>query len=102
MTFTFMIDVTAPPIPEPGTSCNGKQSKRYLSIQNAWDDCLNEPKCTGVYDGSCDNDNFRLCYGLSRQSSSSCFYPHDVNREPWILSNSKNKTKIISGSVTLR
>lgn len=67
-------DPIPPPDPDYLTSCLGIQSFRYQSLQSAWDACLNDSECKGVRDGSCDDDNWRLCYGESRKSDDSCFY----------------------------
>jgi len=84
-------DKGAPPPPAYLTSCSGKQSKRYQTLQSAWADCVNDSLCKGVYDGNCDNDNWRLCYGESRSSSKSCFYP--ISNSSQVCTDTNNGAK---------
>merc|ERR1712038_354611 len=66
---------STPPAPNLYTSCSDKQKAKYQTLQSAWDDCVKDSSCTGVIDYDCDNDNYRLCYGQPRPSSSdTCIY----------------------------
>ena len=64
-----------PPTPEYKTSCHEKQDNRYESLQNAWEDCVKDSLCKGVYDSECDDEHWRLCYGEPKSSRNSCIYP---------------------------
>ena len=69
-----IIGINDPPTPEYKTSCHEKQDNRYESLKNAWEDCVKDSLCKGVYDSECDDKHWRLCYGESKPSSVSCFY----------------------------
>ena len=70
-----------PPAPELYTSCHDKQDTEYQTLQSAWDDCVKDSSCKGVYDNDCDNDKLRLCYGLPKASSSdTCLYRNLGNK----------------------
>ena len=72
---TIILGKSTPPAPEYYTSCHDKQDTEYQTLQSAWDDCIKDSSCKGVYDNDCDNDNWRLCNGLPKPSSSdTCLY----------------------------
>ena len=70
-----IIGINDPPTPEYQTSCYEKQDNRYQSLQTAWEDCVKDSLCKGVYDSECDDKYWRLCYGDSKSSRNSCIYP---------------------------
>jgi len=73
---------STPPAPKLYTSCRDKQKTKYQTLQSAWDDCIRDSSCTGVIDYDCDNDNYRLCYGQPRSSSSdTCMYRNSGSQE---------------------
>lgn len=67
---TFVL--ASPPPRERYTSCDGKTTEQWSSLQSAWDDCMQDPACYGVYENDCDDSYWRLCYDQPKSSSTSC------------------------------